>query len=363
MVNIYVLNQDFTIEGIVDSYVSVIWRPSYSDIGDFELYLGASYEAVQLLQRNRYVVRDKDISVDDAGKVTYKNVMIIKNIDLVTDVENGDFLTVTGKELKYILHQRIVWNQTNLTGTAEAGIVTLLNNNAINPTDNNRVIPTLSIGTMPGASDAIEKQVTGDYLDDTIKEICTAYGYGWEIYIFNSAFVFRTYLGLDRSYDQTERPYVVFSDTFDNLYNTDYQMNSENYANTTLVGGEGEGTERKYTTVNNSNAGLNRYEYFTDARDLSQNLSDSDTSKHISDANYNKMLQERGREKLAELSITEGFSGEVLSDVAFEYGVDFFLGDIVTVINSYGISKNVMVMSAIESQDENGEKLIPEFNI
>ena len=72
---------------------------------------------------------------------------------------------------------------------------------------------------------------------------------------------------------------------------------------------------------------------------------------------------ERGRENLAALSYTEGFSGEVLSDVAFKYGEDFFLGDVVTVINKYGIEKNVRVLSAIESEDENGTKLLPQFNI
>jgi hypothetical protein len=72
---------------------------------------------------------------------------------------------------------------------------------------------------------------------------------------------------------------------------------------------------------------------------------------------------ERGRENLATLSYTEGFSGEVLSDVAFKYGQDFFIGDTVTVINKYGIQKNVRVLSAIESEDEAGVKLLPQFNI
>ena len=83
----------------------------------------------------------------------------------------------------------------------------------------------------------------------------------------------------------------------------------------------------------------------------------------ISIEEYLLLLQEKGREELAALSYTEGFSGEVLSNVAFKFGVDFQLGDIVTVINKYGISRNVRVISAIESEDENGVKLLPQFNI
>lgn len=360
MNDIYVLDQSFTLQGVVDSYVSVIWRPSYSEVGDFEIYLGASTEAINLLTENRYVVRSSDITVSSTGVTTYKNVMIIKNIELITDVENGDFISVTGRELKFILHNRIVWNMTTLTGTAENAIRTLVNQNAISPENVNRVIPTLTLSTAVGLNDSIDMQVTGDYLDDTITSICTAYNYGWEIYISNNAMVFRVYVGLDRSYAQTDRPYVVFSDDFENLYNTDYQLQTEEYANTTLIGGEGEGVERVYSSVGDSNSGLNRYEMFTDARDISSN---SDTDNPISPAEYLLLLQERGRQKLAEVAITEGFSGEVLSDVAFKYGEDFYIGDTVTVINKYGISKNVRVLSAIESEDETGTKLVPQFNI
>ena len=359
MNNIYVLTPDFNLEGIIDEYVSIIWRPSYSEVGDFEIYLGATKKAINLLKENRYVVRSSDISVDN-GVTTYEKVMIIKNIQLITDVENGDFLCVTGRELKFLLHQRIVWKQTNLTGKAENAIRRLVNENAITPTDNNRIIPNLALGVSAGLTETIDKQVTGAYLDNAITDICIAYNYGWDIFITNNKLVFVVYAGLDRSYEQTERPYVVFSDDFENLYNTDYQLFTEEYANTTLIGGEGEGLDRVYTTVNNSNSGLNRYETFTDARDISSNKG---TEDEVDSATYLKLLLERGRENLASLAYTEGFSGEILSDVAFKYGEDFFIGDTVTVINQYGIQKNVRVLSAIESEDESGVKLLPQFNI
>lgn len=359
MNNVYVLDQSFNIVGVIDEYVSCIWRPAYYDIGDFELYLSAMPELLDLLKINRYLVRTSDIEVNN-GVTTYKKVMIIKNIGLNTDVENGDHLKITGKELKYLLHQRIIWRQTNLTGRAEAGIRALVDQNAINPTDTKRVIPNLILDAGAGLTDMIDKQVTGDYLDQTIVDICTAYNYGWEIFINNQKLVFRVYVGLDRSYGQTERPYVVFSDNFDNLFNTDYQINTEVFANCTLVGGEGEGLNRIYRSVGNELTGLNRYETFTDARDLSQNKG---TEEEIPLATYYSLLEGRGKENLAEFQNTEGFSGEVLNNVAYKYGIDFYLGDMVTVINHYGITKNVKVLSVIESEDENGSTLVPQFNI
>lgn len=358
--NIHVLDKSFNLVALIDDYVSVIWRPAYYDIGDFELYLNASAKVVNVLQKNYYLVRESDISVDSEGNVTYTKVMVIKNFKLTTNEESGDYLTVTGRELKYLLHQRIVWKQTNLTGAAEDGIRRLVTENAITPTDSKRVIPTLTLGVSAGLTDTIEKQVTGDYLDQTIVDICTAYNYGWEIFIYNKTLVFIVYQGVDKSFNQTERPYVVFSEDFDNILNTEYELVSEEYANTTLIGGEGEGTERVYTVMGDDNSGLERYETFTDARDLSQNK-DSETDA-IPLNTYLSLLQERGRENLASLGVTEGFSGEVLA-VNFIYGIDYYLGDTVTVINKYGMSKDIRILSVIESADDTGVKVIPQFNM
>lgn len=358
--NVYILDREFNKVGVIDDYVSLIWRPAYYSVGDFELYLRASSDAVALLQKNYYLVREKDMAVDESGNTTYKNVMIIKNFHLSTDAEAGDFLTYTGRELKFIFHQRIIWKQTNLNSKVEYALRRLVNENAISPTDSNRVIPALTLGEEAGLSATIRKQLTGAYLDEGIEAICATCGYGWTVYIKNSAMVFSVYQGADRSYNQNGRPYVVFGDRFDNLLNSEYELNSEEYANTALIAGEGEGTARITTTIGSDNVGLDRYESYTDARDVSQN---KDTEDEITLEEYLELLQERGAEKLASRVITEGFSGEVLSDLTFKYGTDFFLGDTVTVMNSYGISKNVMVLSAIESVDETGTKLIPQFNI
>ena len=356
---IHVLDQSFNLVDVVDDYVSVIWRPAYYDIGDFELYMNASSKAVALLQKNRYLVRETDISVNN-GVVTYKKVMIIKNLQLTTDAENGDFLIVTGRELKYLLHQRIVWGRYIIRDTVEYAIRRLIGANAESPVEPTRIIPNMQYAEAKGYTERIEVQVSNKQLDEAVIEICKSYGYGWDIYITDNKLTVNIYKGVDRSYSQSEKSYVVFSDSFDNLFETEYVYNSESYANMTLVGGEGEGLDRTYAYVNNDVSGLDRYEVFTDARDISQNLEDEEEA--LTYEEYLTLLEERGRENLSGMTVTEGFTGSVL-DVAFKYGVDFGLGDIVTVINAYGIRVDVRVLSAIESQDENGTKIIPYFDI
>ena len=356
---IHVLDSSFNLVGVVDNFVSAIWRPAYYDIGDFELYVSASPEVVALLQPDRYLVRDTDISVT-GGVATYKKVMIIKNIQLKTDVENGDYLTVTGRELKWLLHQRIVWGRYLLRDTVEYALRRLIGANAVDPVEPTRVIPNMQHAEPKGYSGRIEVKISNKQLDEAVIELCKSYGYGWDIYITDNKLTVDIYKGVDRSYNQTERAYVVFSDSFDNLFETEYVYNSESYANMTLVGGEGEGDDRTYAYVNTDVSGLDRYEVFTDARDISQNLGNEEEA--LSYEEYLALLEERGRENLTGMTKTEGFTGEVL-DVSFKYGVDFDLGDIVTVINEYGISKDVRVLSVIESQDETGVKVIPHFNI
>ena len=360
MNEIYVLDRSFNLLGIIDAYVSVIWRPSYSSIGDFEIYLSATDKAIELLTRDRYVVRSSDISIDADGNITYKKVMIVKNRSITTEVENGDYLTVTGKELKYMLHQRLIWTQTTVTGTAEAAIRQYITENAISPVNENRIIPGLTLAKSAGLTDSINKQVTAVPLDEEITEIYNTYGYGWDIHIMNNTYVFTLYQGLDRSYNQSDRPYVVFSDEFNNLFNSQYQSISENFANTALIGGEGEGVDQIFASCGDDNAGLDRYETYVDAGSVNRNV---DTEEEISLADYTKLLEEKGKSALTELGITEAFTGEADTEKSFKYEVDFFIGDIVTVINKYGISKDVRVISAIECEDASGISLIPQFNM
>lgn len=365
MNNIYVYDINyFELLGVIDSYVSCIWRPAYYDIGDFELYLGASQKTLELLQVNRLLIRDCDI-VNDNGIITYRNIMMIKSIDLTTNIEKGDFLIVKGKELKYLLHQRVILEQTNLNTTVENAIRQLVYDNCIDTGQRiERVIPHLYLGEEIGITDTVDKQVSNGYLDEVVIDMCRAINLGWEIIAYDGGYyTLRLYKGVDRSYNQSERPYVVFSDDFENLFNTEYQIESANYANVAYIAGEGEGINRKSQIVGANGEeptliiGYDRYEMYVDARDISSN------NGAIPTATYNQKLRERADEKLAAVAITEGFSGEVLTTGRYKYNVDFSIGDMVTVINSYGIMKNVMVLSSIEAENENGYSLIPQFNI
>lgn len=349
--NIYVLDESFEIVGIIDEYISCIWTTRYFTYGDFELYVSADEELLDLLQTNRYLVRDKDI--DEEG---YHNVMIVRNREITTDAENGDHLIVTGYSLKSIINRRIIPNQTVLSGEVVSCIQQLINENIINPDINARKVNNFIFGINSIINTyTMKQQITGKNLGETITDICTTYGYGYDVYINNGNFVFKIYEGTDRSYDQVINPYVVISSQYDNLLSSDYQVNTDNFANVAVVAGEGEGTARKKVTVGTAQ-GLERYEVWVDSRNTSTN------DGEISDEEYDELLTEEGVEKLSELQPTTSFSGEIDSTINYVFNQDYFLGDIVQVENDYGIRAKTRIIEIIESDSETGYEIIPTFS-
>ena len=230
-----------------------------------------------------------------------EHVMIVEKIQITSDTEDGNHVTVTGRSLESILDRRIVWGQKLLSGNLQNGIKTLLNENVISPSDSNRRIPNFIFkeSTDPAITKLkLEAQYTGDNLYDVIQKICEEQGIGFKITLNDEKqFVFELYAGSDRSYDQTENPYVIFSPKFENIINSNYIESKASLKTVTLVGGEGEGADRRYTTVGGG-SGLNRRELFTDARDISSNVGSDDA---LTDAEYMAQLQQRGKKNLQKM--------------------------------------------------------------
>lgn len=77
---------------------------------------------------------------------------------------------------------------------------------------------------------------------------------------------------------------------------------------------------------------------------------------YVDNNEYRAQLREAGRQELATLIAVEGFNGTVdLTNSSFEYGIDFSIGDIVTVQDN-GINKyvNARVVGVTEVQDDDG---------
>lgn len=426
---LYVLNPELEIIKVVDAASSVIWTRRYYEAGDFEIYIKADDETRKYLSPGNYVMRfDSDTAY------------VIESLKLQTDVENGDYLTITGQDLKSLVKRRIVWKQTTLSGTLKDCVKQLLTDNVISPDDSARALQ-LSIGDYSIRDIHIEAQYTGDDIYEVITALCKANDVGWNIRITDDRRLeFYMYEGSDRSYGQTENDYVTFSYDFENIVTSEYAYDKSELKNVALVAGEGEGVYRRNYTVGQQ-AGEDRREVFIDARDITSDTGEevtesfsvssrnkshvfsnyiysinkvtitdpdtsvgsydsdnyihnnqswdnrtvyfndctsgwnSDTGKEIyrtyrvsvtynralSPDEYNKLLEQRGLEKLAELQAVEGLSGEVDSTRQYVVDKDFYLGDIVQIENEYGIQARPRIIEIIEAEDADGISVIPTF--
>mgnify|MGYP000755566571 FL=1 len=131
----------------------------------------------------------------------------------------------------------------------------------------------------------------------------------------------------------------------------EYAADNTDFRNTVLVVGEGEGTAQKTTAIC-AGATLNRCEMYLDKSSSSTN------EGTITDEEYQKTLQGEGTTALAEKKTAETVTVEVDPDGIFRYGIDFTLGDIVTVIDPYGDKVAVRVSQITENNDENGNNFV-----
>lgn len=423
---VYVYDENLEAIGMIDYYTSLIWAKRYNDIGDCEVYVQATADSINLLRKGYFLTRlDDDM------------VCRIEKIEIDTNAESGNYLIATGYDVIKILNQRVIWNQTNANGTAEAYIRQLVLKNIIDPELSSRKIPAFNLKNVHSFPDTVAEQVTYDNLGTKIREICKTYAYGCKITLEENPdtgkfeFYFDVYKGANRSYEQEENPYVIFSPDYENLSSTKYTEDLTNYNNVALVAGEGEGTERKRDTFGSAD-GLDRYEVYVDARDVSRmvdysnliaaypdgsivtendvtywrmnsidvliitddqletlrnqypsgqvvendgskyyriknvniaelNAPENPATANIYDIIYTPLLLTRGREQLLQYGILTSFEGSVNTSETYVYKQDYFLGDVVTVENEYGIQENARIVEIVETFDDSGYTVEPKF--
>lgn len=349
---LWIYSDAFAKLGVVDTADSIIWANRFRQCGDMEIYVAATDKMRDLLifdaeQEDRFVVRRDD-----------EMACIIERVESVTDEEKGDFLLVTGRCLRSIYTRRIVWEQTVLSGTVEDGLRRLVSDAFMSDAMQGRKYAPLQLAAAHGYTDTLEKQITGAELLTAVEEICAANNYGFKVTISprEGTMTADFYKGADRTAGQSENPRVIFSEQYGNLLGTNHTRDATAYKTVAKVAGEGEGTARRSVVVSRTGqtSGLRRREMFVDARDISSN------DGEIGVTEYTGLLIDRGRSSMSEASMVESMTGSIIPR-QYVYGRDYFLGDLVTVIDKNGTAADTRVLEIIETWDENGYTATPTF--
>lgn len=356
-------NENTDVIGIVDTWKSIIWRSVFFGVGDFEIYAPVTADILQLLRVGYYVTR-----ADNA------EVGIIESVNIANNQQDGLMIVASGRFAKSILDRRVIYNLSGtvnkpyiLRGNVEAAVRNLVSANAIACAfDSRRNMPILALGASSNIplvivdenGSAAEKQVTNENLLSYTDSVLAEYGIASTVVLDGGKlrYIVRGYA--DRSANNTagNMP-IVFSQEFDNLTESEYLYNSATEKNVALIGGEGEGIERFYSLVAGSASGLTRREAWVDASSISKKYKDdSDVERTYTNAEYKKVLDAQGRQKMSQAVATESFSGTLdITNGNWVYNRDFSLGDIVTVQdNEIGKYSNVRIREITEVQDEDG---------
>ena len=141
---------------------------------------------------------------------------------------------------------------------------------------------------------------------------------------------------------------AVFSKEYENLTEQIYTISAGDYANTALVAGEGEGTERTFISITGG-SGETRHEIFVDAKDLRAEDFGSD---------YIDTLIFRGQSKLSEQAIRYSFDTSINPHGNLTYKIDFDLGQTVKVISkAWGVSMTTRITEVEETYDADGQSI------
>ncbi len=336
-----IYNPALELIGILDTASDIIWHRVYSTAGDFEVHASVTDLSLDLLKTQNIVTKLDTVEFGFIEAIT------------IEQTEEGETIKASGRFGSSLLGRRIIFDETTLNSTVELAMRNLVSQAAITPTNPDRLIPALQLGNLNSYPETVNLQVTYKNLLSTLRDLSETSGIGYRCRFDPSTkkIVFETFKALDRSALQSTNPKCLFSTDFDTLMSSNYAISEEDKTNVALVGGEGQGIDRKLVIVG-SVSGSERREVFVNAKDQRKD--------ELNLVEYEQLLAQKG--SLVLNNQIEHFEGEVIADGNLKYKTDYDLGDIVTIENTkWGKQIHVRITEITEVYDQNGSSIIPVF--
>lgn len=330
--------------GMVEEIRSLQWLSQYGDAGEAKLVCSASPKNRALLAvGNRLFCTEQPESA----------------VILETQVEDDGkdaVLTVRAPLSAARWADRVVLATEHIEN-AEAGMLAL--------TEKHRRGLPGATAAAKGFSEALGTQITwGSVLEAEIT-LAAASGLGFrEVFAPETGVeTFEVYKGADRTQGADYNGY--FGDDIGNLSDLKLVRGSADWKNRAIVGGEGEGADRKVVTVTlGDHSGDALRELWVDAKQVrsSYQVAVPDGSggyryetKDYTDAQYEAVLRAHGLEKLASCLQTLQVEAE-LGQGLMVYGRDYFLGDIVPLkLVRYGLRLSARICAVRTVYERTGK--------
>jgi hypothetical protein len=303
--------------GFVTRFTSLVWSESYIGSGRFQLVTYADPAGRELLKNGRFF-----------GLPGKDTLMLIQSVE-----ERDGNLWIRGAEAKVLLDSRVAQGTVVCSGNVEDACRSL-----VAQTD---PYPVFGLAEKQGLAAVVQSQRTYPTVYEAVYTWLSSVGYGFR-FVHNK----QAKKLLFHVYEGQERRGIRFSEQFGNLYNLTRISSEAKWKNVAFVGGAGEGSDRVFVVVGETDAAdENRREMYVDARDIQP-------FEGQSDEEYRELLRARGREKLAETKKSLEIEFDISSN---DFGKTFFLGDMVTAILSDG-EKHTVRIAEYEEVYENDTK-------
>lgn len=345
--DLFVFDLNFNRVGLIDDFINLKINPTYDRFGALEMTVGGEY--IDLLQADRILVKSTDLSKG----------YIIKTREYID--ENSSELQIMAPSLNVLLNDRLVLGQQEFTGTIENVMKSFIHANAISPANPNRVIPNLVASTNRGIDITTTEGAKNTPLCDYLYELCKKHDVSFDVLLDhdNKKLVFDVWQGADRSTLQSSNAHVIFSKAFDNVLKQHYTESVGDFKNTAIVLGEETDTGQVVTVVNDAESGFDRKEVLVEASSLrSKYTDDNNIEVVLTPTEYEALLIEKGNNTLSEYQRITSFESDVDADSNFVYGVDYFMGDRVSIRNDeLSLILHTRIISVVETIDRNGESL------
>ena len=334
----------------IRKYTLAQYVDKFREIGTFKIL-------AQFVDENLYLLSDEQFYILFDGRIFGRVDKVLKD----SDSEYDKTIEITGQLAPVFFTQRVNYKTITYKGNTAKYIGALISHNI--PTDKTdpRYLKINVHYDNESYLDAncrkIERTKTGGYMWDEMQLALEQDNLGiffepdfttigqtisdndgvqidaWKLVI--SAGTDRT-----RGNDKGNTP-IIFSQNISNIQRSTYALQSEDYCNSAVVAGEGEGDARKWFTfdINTKEKkfeaahGFGLRELYIDARDVQSKDSDGNTT--MTDAEYEQELHNRADSKAVDAMLSKAYSSTVItSDERYVYNRDYYKGDIVTVVDN-----------------------------
>lgn len=307
-------------------YFNLQWDREYYEIGQFSVQIAAAAyksEMAYLYTPDR----------PETG--------IIQKVEL-TETIKGRFVQLSGYFLEAILNDKVVYPTYYANGSIPATVVAMLRQYKDD-------IPLLTVADAPASrADETSWQETGGQLADVAYTKLQTVQHSLRCrYDYQAnTITAQVWQGLDRTQEQTENPFVTFSDGFGNLTEVDASSDRSNYKNYAIVTGQDQAENRKVAYADLSDGGYKRVLY-VDAR------SERWDPEKQTEAEYLAGLQQKGLDELLDYAVVNNVDIQAAAS-GFEYLEDWDLGDLVDVIvEDIGLAMQARIVTVREVFKQN----------